>query len=602
MIGAHRLSRGAATSRRRRVGGMGALTVLLGLTAAVIAPTATGSPAAAAAASSKGAFAKSETITRSNLINGRTVVVDKRKFSVKVDETHQLRDRQEINVTWSGAHPTGGIVADPNSSAASQEEYPVVLMMCHGLASNSAPASKRISPETCWTQTPGERVQISSGFAFPPYRLDRYATVADRGLSVNAPNPLPKSCQRAPSAQHWVPFVAASGKVYRGGTSDASGTLICDAGIPPEEASAAASLQPGNTTYAVSDLNGKGSAKFVITTSESNASLGCSQTVPCSLVVIPIIGISCDPAGDSLPPGDRPSPAPVEAQALSLCSQKGAYPAGSLDTNPNEEEDLAVSGELWWSASNWRNRIMVPLTFAPPSNICALENSAQPTDIYGSYLMLQATQQWGPHFCLNPHLFPIQHVQTGEVEAKNLLAEGSIQAAFEGSPPTPAFTKPVVQAPTAVTGFAVVYDISTAKGQQYVHLRLDARLLAKLLTESYPSNSTVQAEDKKLWNPSTQKPNPLDLAADPEFQALNPGLPKQVQFSEPAATIMFDSATPTHDGVDDLHQRQPRSACLAQRQAGPVGHGGQPEIQGHQAAGQLVAAARHVRATRALCI
>lgn len=518
---------------------MGALTAALALLAVLLAPSQSG---AATSSKTSAAFSRTETVTRSNLIDDRTQIVDRRTFSIRVNQTKQLRDRQEINVSWTGAHPTGGLIADPNSAVAAEQEYPVVLMMCRGVPSSSAPPSNRISPETCWTQTPGERVQLSGGFAFPPYRLDRYAAAKDRSLAVGVPRPFPKSCQPDPVAQHWVPFVAASGKVYPGGSSDPSGTLVCNAGIPPEEAAAAASLQPGNTTYAVSDLKGSGSAKFVITTSESNASLGCSQTVPCSLVVIPIMGISCDPAGDSLPPIDRPSPTSVEQQAFALCSQKGAFAAGSQDTNPQEQEDLAVSGSLWWSASNWRNRIAVPLTFAPPSNICSLRNTASPTDIYGSYLLLQATQQWGPHFCLNSHLFPLQHVQTGEVEAKNLLEEGSIQAAFEAGPPSPAFTKPVVQAPTAVTGFAVVYAIDTAKGRQYVHLRLDARLLAKLLTESYPSNSTVQLEDKALWNPKTHKPNPLDLADDPEFQALNPGLPKTLTFPEPASTLMVDSA------------------------------------------------------------
>jgi hypothetical protein len=509
---------------------MGTLTVLLGLTAALVAPTASGAPRRSGAA-----FAKTETISRSNLVHGAGHVVDKRTFSMRVDQTNELRDRQEITVSWKGAHPTGGIVADPNSALAAQQEYPVVLMMCRGVSSSSAPAAKQISPNTCWTQTPAERFQFDNTFNFPPYRLDRYASRANRALSVAAPKPLPKGCLASAGAQHWVPFDAASGKLYKGGPNGC-------AGIAPEAANFAASLQPGNTTYAASNLQGKGADKFVITTSESNASLGCSDTVPCSLVVIPIMGISCDPAGDDLPPVDRPNPAAIEARALALCSQKGAYKPGAVSSGFNEQEDLAVSGELWWSASNWRNRIAVPLTFAPPSDVCALVNKSAPTDIYGSYLLLQATQQWAPHFCLNPKSFRLQHIQTSEPEAKNLLSTGSVDAAFQGSSPSTPFAKPVVQAPTAITGFAVGYAIDTKKGQEYVHLRLDARLLAKLLTESYPSNSTVRLEDKGLRNPKTHQPNPLDLAEDPEFQALNPGLPKKLINPEAAATILSISS------------------------------------------------------------
>ena len=530
---APRLQSKGPRSHRRRVAGMGALTILLGLLAAVLAPTASGSPASGRHDS--GQFSKTERISRVHLVDGKNEVVDKRTFSLHVAQTRDLRDRQEISVSWTGAHPTGGIIADPNSAIAAQQEYPVVLMMCRGLASPSAPKSERISPQTCWTQTPQERFQFSTS-NFPPFRLDRYASVADRALSVGAPSPYPRACAVSPGAQFWVPFVAANGKVYDGGPN-----LGC-AGIPPEAANASASLQPGNTTYAVSNLQGKGSDKFVITTDESNASLGCSDKVHCALVAIPIMGISCDPAGDSLPPIDRPTPASTEAEALALCSKTGQYPPGAISSGLPETEDLAVSGELWWSASNWRNRIVVPLSFAPPSNVCQLVSKATPTDVYGSYLMVQATQQWSPYFCLNPKLFTVQQVQTSEPEAKNLLQAGSIQAAFQGNSPPTHFTKPVVQAPTAVTGFAIVYAIDTAHGQQYLHLRLDARLLAKLLTESYPSNSTVQQDDKALWNPKTHKPNPLDLAADPEFQALNPGLADKVSTPEAASTLLSISS------------------------------------------------------------
>jgi hypothetical protein len=65
-------------------------------------------------------------------------------------------------------------------------------------------------------------------------------------------------------------------------------------------------------------------------------------------------------------------------------------------------------------------------------------------------------------------------------------------------------------------------------GKPYTTVRLDARLLAKLLTESYPADTGVQQEYTALQNPSTHQPNPLNMAEDPEFQALNPGIPAAV--------------------------------------------------------------------------
>jgi len=516
--------------RSQRLVGLALLTAVAGLLAgagagaspAVATQASAGaSPAVAtqAAASAHVAFKKTEKISRVNLINGQNEVVDTRTVTATVDQTKDLRNRQEIDVSWTGAHPTGGIYPEQTSEEASQEEYPVVLMMCRGTASGK----HAISPETCWTQTSVERTQVSATTAFPAYRLDRYETAADRGAEAGVPTPLPASCsQYASDVQRWVPFVAANGHVFDFGPNGC-------AGLPPEAADLGSSLQPGNTTYGVSDLKGDGSSKFVITTAETNASLGCSNTVSCALVIIPIMGISCDPAGDSLPPADRP-PANQASAALALCSETGAYAPGQLAPPQGinsvlNQEDLAVSGQLWWSASNWRNRIVVPLTFAPAAGACPVTSSSPPVSIYGSYLLLGASEQWVPYFCTHKSLFPLTHVVASEPEAKDLLEAGSIDAAFEGTPPPNPFTGHVVQAPTAVTGFAIVADIVGQNGQQYTTIHLDARLLAKLLTESYPSSPYIAQHDTALQNPTTHQPNPENMADDPEFQALNPGIP-----------------------------------------------------------------------------
>jgi hypothetical protein len=501
--------------------------LLLGLGASI-------SPAAAtpSATSSVGAFSKTEKITRANLINGQVQVVDSRTFTLHVAQTQDLRNREEIDVSWTGAHPTGGIVPQETSELASEEEYPVVLMMCRGTA-------KTVAPDTCWTQTAQERVQSSPEDNFPPYRLDLYASAADRAQDVGVPANPPAACASYISgAQYWVPFVNASGHVYEIGPNGC-------AGLPPEAAEAQSTEQPGNTTYGVSNLQGDGSDKFVITTADTNASLGCSSTVACSLVAIPIMGISCDPAGDSLPPAERVPPG-QQAQALAECDETGAYAAGELaPVGDQNVEDLTVSGQLWWSASNWRNRVVVPLGFVPNSDTCPLVSSSTQVQVWGSYLMLGATQQWEPYFCLNKKLFSLQHVLYPEPEAQNLLQTGSIDAAFQGTNPSTPFTGHVVQAPTAVTGFAIVFDIVNKYGQQTTTVRLDARLIAKLLTESYPSTVDMQDTDTALQNPVTHKPNPENLGDDPEFQALNPGISPVIAnlAGVSAATILSTSAS-----------------------------------------------------------
>ncbi|HTY72720.1 MAG TPA: hypothetical protein VMI11_09900 [Actinomycetes bacterium] len=506
---------------------LGLALVALLAAAGLALPASAGT--ARAAGSADTGFAKTKTIDRVNLVAGQDVPVDSRSVTVHVDDTEQLRDRQTINVSWSGAHPTGGLVGDQNSALAAQQEYPVVVMECRGIDSTSVPASKRLSPQTCWTQTPAERFQSDYVFNYPPYRMDRYATTADRAEKVGEPSPLPKACAGSDAGvQHWIPFVAANGTVYPGGS------LGC-AGMAPEAANADESLQPGNTTYGASDKTGAGSIKFVVQTVDSNASMGCSDTVTCSLVIIPIMGISCDAAGAQLPASEAPDPSLVPT-IESECAATGKYAPGDYNYGTWESEDLSVSGELWWSASNWRNRISVPLTFAPSAGVCNLVSNGQPIYLYGSEALAQATEQWAPRFCLDPKLFKFQHVQTSEPQAKNLLRAGSVEAAVQAGPPDEPFPQPVVQAPVAVSGFAIAYSVDDQSGGVHPDLKLTPRLLAKLLTESYPSNPTMKSEDKALSG------NPIDIGHDPEFRALNPGVVSLGYNLEPAATLAIMSS------------------------------------------------------------
>ncbi len=474
-------------------------------------------PAAASAVS------KTVTVTRVHLVNGADQVADTRNVTVSVDVTTNLRNRQPVNVSWSGAHPTGGFVTDPNSLLAASLEYPVVIMECRGIDSASVAAAKRIDPSTCWTQVPDERM-LSVNSPFPPFRVDRYASSLDRQFRVGIPDPVPAACVGTSSGtDHWVPFVTANGTVYPGGPNGCGGMA--------PEASVEQAQIPENTTYASTDLSGNGAAKFVINTAESNASLGCSSTVPCSLVVIPIMGISCDVVGADLPAVDQPQ-AKFRAMYFKTCSATGHYDPAIPAPVQNGSEDMAVAGELWWSASNWRNRISFPLSFVPPSNVCDLASSAAPSLIYGSQALVQATLQWQPTFCTDPKLFRFQHVQTSEPEAKNLLNVGNISAAFAGAAPLTPFTKPIVQAPIAVSGFAIAFSIDGANGQPLTTLNLTPRLLAKLLTQSYASNPTLSGEYIGV------RGNPLDLGRDPEFRALNPALLND-GYSTVAASTLF---------------------------------------------------------------
>lgn len=440
--------------------------------------------------------------------------------SATVSQTQGLSGRQLIDVSWSGAKPTGGIWADPNSQDAPKEEYPFVLLQCRGTAAT-------VTPQTCWTQTPKERFQSSFSDAYPPWRLDRDASAADQAALAQVPSPVPANCSGlvvGVASEHWLPFVAADGTVYDAG--DGCGP------IPPEASTVnndAAGALPGNTTYAATGLDGTGSTKFDVWTDQQNASLGCSSTVACTLVMIPIVGISCDLSGSALA-GAAPADA---AAAAAQCETSGDLKAGSIASAGSRilTDNFAVTGYSWWSASNWANRLSVPLSFLPDSSLCSVTGGAgQPTlTVFGSELLVEATTQWAPHFCLDSKLFNFQHVQTPEPEARAILDSGGIEAAFGSQPDTPP-SGAVVQAPVAVTGFAISYTIDDAQGHVYDSLKLNARLLAKLITESYPADQIVTSDSQfgSDQGGSDIANNPSNITLDPEFIALNPGLSSTV--------------------------------------------------------------------------
>jgi hypothetical protein len=542
--------RGLALAKRRSVR-VAATTLAL---TAVVTPTVLSTGGSRASGSSPGcsagpatstsgsSFSATETLCRTFFDQG---VVDVRQFSVSVSDTTELRNNQVVSVTWSGAHPSGGIVSTPQFATApglppaQNQEYPVVLMECRG-------TPQQVSPATCWTATPSERIISPGGGVTPMWSLD--ANNASDGICqqrfCNVPLPLPSKCVGvvAPGPNYWVPFAAADGANY------AVGAQGC-AGAPPEMllTGEEPTIIPSDTTYASTGLDGTGSDKFTITTSETNASVGCSQTSACSLVIVPIEGINCS----SNPQASGPS---------YQCESLGTFPEGSLNTGGNPDPPAqAVTGAYWWSGSNWDHRISVPLNFATPADACANTNG-KPLQFYGSEVMSQAAQQWDPAFCLNAKLFNIQQVLLSEPAAKSNLQQGGIEAAIQGEPPpVPAgqksfFSTPTVQAPIAVSGFAIAYVIDNGDGTPYTHLNLDPRLLAKLLTESYSGGNDIQADWATTGAPPGTQPgqcpancnaayaamanNPQSVFDDPEFVALNPGLrvPNGIQ-PAPAATL-----------------------------------------------------------------
>lgn len=569
--------------RRTSVASAGACGLITALVVGVLAPVgaAASSPAASSVASGLGAgtshpVTKSNHVVRTFLDNGVTKTVDSRTVKVTVSDTRNLRSLQQVNVSWSGAHATDGTELDPNSDLAMNEEYSFDLFECRGLDSTSVPVKDRISPQTCWTQFSTERY-FSQG-SQPAWQSDLYASTAERQTIVGAPptSKQPAECKPLETqavTQRWIPFVGSDGKVFDGGPSGC-------AGLPPEASPSNFSnlSLPSNETFAVTAPDGTGTAKFDIFTGEDHASLGCSDKVPCSLVAIPIEGLSCDPEGANLPASQQPTQAEADL-ATTNCEAKGNFKPGQLLNNVEASGDPAVDGTLWWSASNWRNRISFPLTFAQRDDVCNIVSNLAPISIYGSELMTQAASSWSPHFCLNPKLFNPKLVQTPEPEARRLVASGTVEAALGSYGPSPPYPVPTVNAPVAVSGFGIAFDVDNASHRPVTVLRLDARLLAKLLTESYPADTFVRDAYPTTDGVATLSNNPLTITADPEFQALNPGIPPKV-IDQAAALLTINVQSDVMTALTTYINDDPAARAWLNGQPDPWGMRVNPNYKG----------------------
>ncbi|SEB72592.1 hypothetical protein SAMN04489844_0932 [Nocardioides exalbidus] len=489
------------------------VVAVLGITVSLPAALGVGlttGVATAAPGGNKPAYEQTRHLDRSIVVGGQSLAIDSRDMTVTVDRTTQLRGRERVNISWTGAHPTGGRASSPFGEQGLLQEYPVVILQCRGLDDPSLPLDKQLSPETCWTSSRAQRSQVVDETE-AVWRHDAFATDAARGQKYGL-DPIPAECNDVANfSTHITPFRAANGTVYASCTSET---------MPPEAAIGAAFPPAEQAAY--SDLEGNGHTKFEVRSDIENESLGCNDKVACSIVVIPIQGISCldeDPA----------------------CSRGGQFEPGSSNF-ANQGVDLTASPTLWWAASNWRNRFSIPITFGLPPDACTVLDDRAPTGFYGSELMSQASLQWSPSFCLNKKRFKFQHNKMADAAGFTLAENGGGAAAFVSGEHAVKGTDPMAYAPTAVTGFSIGYVIDRpGNSGEFTGLKLNARLIAKLMTQSYLGSELGRAHPG-------MSTNPVSLNVDPEFQKLNPGLDTITR--EAAATLL--SLSESSDVIESL--------------------------------------------------
>jgi ABC-type phosphate transport system substrate-binding protein len=179
------------------------------------------------------------------------------------------------------------------------------------------------------------------------------------------------------------------------------------------------------------------------------------------------------------------------------------------------------------SASNWANRVQIQLAFSSLTVSCALGNSER--RVVGSEMIAAAFTSWQPALCDDIATFG--YSQIGDGEARRQITgsiAGSSGLAFVTDPLQKDLVaqNKLVYAPVANSAVVVAFNIeknfksdsplSEQNGAQVTDLKLNARLIAKLLTQSYRSDVPGGNTQDHV------KDNPRSLVTDREFIALNP--------------------------------------------------------------------------------
>ena len=224
---------------------------------------------------------------------------------------------------------------------------------------------------------------------------------------------------------------------------------------------------PANWQDNVTGADGTGQVTLQVFTKRESAGLGCDSDSACSIVVVPNYG----------------------------------RPQGAT-------EDVM---DAPWA---WARRTVVPLSFLPVDDACPLAGSS--LRVEGSPMAADLLATWRGRTCtLDKNPVTLDYTSIGEPQTRSDVASGTTGVGLVIDPMDAgaADESGVVYAPVSITGLVIAFQVDDAHGRPVTSMRLDARLVAKLITASYRSGG-----DPAVIN------NPVNLFRDPEFLKLNPGV------------------------------------------------------------------------------
>ena len=391
---------------------------------------------------------------------------------VSVSQTQNLTS-QGVLLQWSGMPP---------SEAGSYRKNYMQVMQCWGNQSHAL-------REGCQWGTPLAATQNLVG----TFAANRELSEGEDPLQdyLNSPFQVPPPSTLPDLKIFRVPFQPVDG----------SPTFAYEQYFAPESTNevTAASVSP----------DGTGSVVFEIQTSLESPHLGCGRElngspVDCWLVLVP----------------------------------RGAH---YMDGDPVPQNESIDGSPL--SATNWKNRIEIPLDFAALSSSCPLGSSER--RVVGSELVSEAVTSWQPALCEDVATFGYSQIGDGEARRQIVSSvEGSSGLAFVNKPLSvqEARNARLVYTPVTSSAIVIAYNIEnqfksnssfySENGKQVESLKLNARLVAKLLTQSYRNDVPGGNSAAHIAN------NPRSLRQDPEFLTLNPRFRDFVFNSEPGGLVV----------------------------------------------------------------
>ena len=227
---------------------------------------------------------------------------------------------------------------------------------------------------------------------------------------------------------------------------------------------------PANWQDNVTHADGTGQVAIQVFTKRESAGLGCDADSPCSIVVVPNYGRNQANIGDT--------------------------------------EDLM---DAPWA---WARRTVLPLSFQSVDDACSLNGSS--LRVEGSPMAGGLLASWRASTCtLSSKAVALDYTAIGEPQTRLDVASGTTDTGLVIDPLAAKDEKAagVVYSPVSITGLVVAFQVDDANGRPVTSMRLNARLVAKLITASYRSGG-----DAAVTN------NPVNLFRDPEFLKLNPGV------------------------------------------------------------------------------